>query len=65
MDSLGKTIAQILIVSLIAGVIIVLCHPMYRGTARAMFHGAVTNTPIWRSNAEYCPTILPERVKDK
>lgn len=65
MDTLGKTLAQILVISLIVGVFIVLGNRRYRETARALFEGNVTNSPIWRSNANYCPMIYPSQATRK
>ena len=65
MEELGKALARIIGVSLIAGAVIVAVNPSYRETARSMMQGAVTNTPIWRSNVNYCPRIMPQEMQQQ
>lgn len=46
-------LVRILIVAVLLGLLVIIFHPAYRGTARAMLRSRVEESPIWKSNADY------------
>ena len=57
MDNVGKTIGFMLAGAVAVGIIIMIVSPQYRKTAADIWRGETTNSPIWKSNAEYYPDI--------
>ncbi len=57
MDNVGKTIGLMLAGAVAVGIIIMFFNPQYRKTAGDVWRGESTNSPIWKSNAEYYPDI--------
>ena len=60
MDKVGKTIAIMLIAAFAIGIVVILVKPTYRQTAVDMIKGESTNSPIWQSNTDYYPDLVPE-----
>jgi len=63
MEKLGKSIAIMLATAAIIGIFVILFHPDYRKTAICIINGNPTNSPIWQSNADYYPDLIPENIK--
>ncbi len=58
MDRGVRLLLYILCGALIVGGIVMLMHPMYRGTLRAWLSGDITAGPIWESNRSYYPQTI-------
>jgi len=51
-------ILRILAVAALVGVAVILLHPSYRATAKAMWRGEIEASPIWKSNANYYREVV-------
>ena len=60
MEKLGKSIAIMLVSAALIGFLVILFNPTYRKTASCILNGQTTNSPIWQSNSDYYPDLVPE-----
>ena len=60
METLGKTIAIMLASAALIGLLVIFFNPTYRKTATCIFKGESTNSPVWQSNIDYYPDLVPE-----
>ena len=63
MEKLGKSIAIMLLTAALIGVFVILLNNDYSQTAVCIFHNNTTNSPIWLSNSDYYPDLLPKILK--
>jgi len=63
MEKLGKSIAIMLASAALIGAFVILFNSDYRKSAVSIIKGNPTNAPIWRSNADYYPDLIPENIK--
>lgn len=54
-DEGSKTLAKVLLASMLIGVGVVLIHPAFRATLLSMWKGDLSASPIWESNRDYYP----------
>ena len=55
-------LTRIMAVALLMGLLVILFHPDYRDTAKAMWWGDVEASAIWQSNREYYREVGYETV---
>ena len=60
MEKLGKSIAIMLASAALIGLLVIMFDPTYRKTALCVLKGESTNSPIWQSNADYYPDLVPK-----
>jgi len=60
MDKLGKSIAIMLASAALVGILIILFNPTYRKTAAEIIKGESTNSPVWQTNVDYYPDLVPK-----
>jgi hypothetical protein len=57
MEQGAKAVLRILIAAMLLGAVVIVAHPQYRETARAILHGHPEMSPIWKSNGAYYSEI--------
>jgi len=60
MEKLGKSIAIMLASAALIGLLVILINPTYRKTAVCVLKSESTNSPIWKSNTDYYPDLVPK-----
>ncbi len=60
MEKLGKSIAIMLASAALVGLLVILFNPTYRKSAVCVLKGESTNSPIWQSNSDYYPDLVPK-----
>jgi hypothetical protein len=55
-----KTLVWLLLSAMLLGAAVIMLHPTYRATARALWRGEMEVSPIWQSNAEYYRDVAYE-----
>jgi hypothetical protein len=58
METGAKMLVRILGAALLLGLVVILAHPVYRDTARALFRGEAAASPIWASNEAYYREVV-------
>jgi len=57
MDKGARTVARILIVALLLGVVVLAANAKYRRTLLSVWKGEPERSPIWLSNEAYYPEV--------
>ena len=57
MDKGARTVARILIVALLLGVVVLAANAKYRRTLLSVWKGEPERSPIWLSNEDYYPEV--------
>ncbi len=53
----ASLLIKILAAALIAGLVVIAIHPLYRHAALAMLKGEPSESPIWKTNLEFYPEV--------
>jgi hypothetical protein len=60
MDRGVKLLRRIIVAALLLGALVIVVHPDYRDTFRALWAGDIEHSAIWESNREYYREVAYE-----
>jgi hypothetical protein len=64
METGARMLVRILGAALLLGLVVILAHPDYRDTARALLRGGAGASPIWASNEAYYREVVHDDPRE-